>query len=771
MKNQETTTIINNGDSDEVSLSKGTESSTEQYTDHTGTDLRQFMIEILQTKDRTFLLRIEKELTALVRDSERTTYKFQPMPNPYYRMLVHRAAAFFGFDHNVDRASDCVVVIKTRNTRLPDLKFEDVALVVTEPVVTAPEPKKLLKREMAFDNGQDKDRSPDRPGNLSDYKSKSFEEREVMYAKVRERIFNQQDSLSSTDGGETSAGNTASPECSGRSPINGTMPTANSSLDDVRPWSSVDSDGYTRPKLGREFKRSFELDSRKCPSSGSAVTSPNGGMSYLKPSGYATSSSATELAEREKHKLDRKSSSFGGISKSHMLRRENSMYTAADSHSNPKLKEKANSLNLPNNSNGGGDHAYLRRGGSSTIYENTQSNSPLLANPTGPKVTSSGYRQHQWSHPRDNNGRQRNNIYRHHSEDGNQYASNQQHLVPNLHKPDQGQHHPQIYFPVPAGYMQGDHNPAGQRNQPQHIYYAVPAQPYGSVKASDQQKSSANSTFPLQPVPGIASHGNPSSGHMNYVPSHASQPVPRMGHQPEIRYYYPAHQPGMIVLGGPSQSVPNHRVANPSHQYNTATTMQGPATMAPNMQPHPIPAPVQLPFGPPGQGNPQGGLLPVPYTYGPPMQISQVSNNHQFSQPYPVQVGQNVAMGMPMGCVPSQAGATAYLPVNNQQMQTIFKASPSPPSIASSGNMQQASTAGGGMVTTAQMNGPSGQYLGPYQLIPQAMPPSAVSSSHSASMLLSAFAAMQAPSQGAINSSSALNCHPQSQMHQSANRR
>ena len=36
----------------------------------------------------------------------------------YHRMLVHRTAAFFGLDHNVDQTGKCVIVNRTSNTRL-----------------------------------------------------------------------------------------------------------------------------------------------------------------------------------------------------------------------------------------------------------------------------------------------------------------------------------------------------------------------------------------------------------------------------------------------------------------------------------------------------------------------------------------------------------------------------------------------------------------------------------------------------------------------------
>ena len=38
---------------------------------------------------------------------------------------LHRVAAYFGLDHNVDQSGNCVIVNKTKNTRLPELKFRE----------------------------------------------------------------------------------------------------------------------------------------------------------------------------------------------------------------------------------------------------------------------------------------------------------------------------------------------------------------------------------------------------------------------------------------------------------------------------------------------------------------------------------------------------------------------------------------------------------------------------------------------------------------------
>lgn len=39
----------------------------------------------------------------------------------YNRMLIHRVAAWFGMEHNVDSAGQCVIVNTTKATRLPEV--------------------------------------------------------------------------------------------------------------------------------------------------------------------------------------------------------------------------------------------------------------------------------------------------------------------------------------------------------------------------------------------------------------------------------------------------------------------------------------------------------------------------------------------------------------------------------------------------------------------------------------------------------------------------
>lgn len=48
----------------------------------------------------------------------------------YHRMLLHRVAAYFGMDHNVDQTGKAVIINKTGNTRMWELFLTCSTLVV-----------------------------------------------------------------------------------------------------------------------------------------------------------------------------------------------------------------------------------------------------------------------------------------------------------------------------------------------------------------------------------------------------------------------------------------------------------------------------------------------------------------------------------------------------------------------------------------------------------------------------------------------------------------
>ena len=84
-------------------------------------------------------------------------------------------AAYFGLDHNVDQSGNCVIVNKTKNTRLPEMKFREHITVGEEGTVAGggeqqPMKLKLMKREScSCDSG-------DRQSDASSRRSKSIGE-------------------------------------------------------------------------------------------------------------------------------------------------------------------------------------------------------------------------------------------------------------------------------------------------------------------------------------------------------------------------------------------------------------------------------------------------------------------------------------------------------------------------------------------------------------------------------------------------------------------
>lgn len=161
------------------SLSK--ESSVE-YTDSTGIDLHQFIVDTLNSnpRDRMMLLKLEQDMIDFI--TSNSPFKKFPHMSSYHRMLVHRVAAYFGMEHNVDQTGKSVIINRTCSTRIPEQRFLDqVHKDKTEEIHRW---KIILKR----DNSSD-DQTRLHP--LRE-KQRSMEEREEEYQRVRERIFSQE---------------------------------------------------------------------------------------------------------------------------------------------------------------------------------------------------------------------------------------------------------------------------------------------------------------------------------------------------------------------------------------------------------------------------------------------------------------------------------------------------------------------------------------------------------------------------------------------------
>uniref|UniRef100_A0A9J8D0A1 R3H domain containing 2 n=1 Tax=Cyprinus carpio carpio TaxID=630221 RepID=A0A9J8D0A1_CYPCA len=85
--------------------------SSQEYTDSTGIDVHEFLVNTLKNNPRY--------------DSHKTDYKKFPQMTSYHRMLLHRVAAYFGMDHNVDQTGKAVIINKTSNTRIPEQRFSE----------------------------------------------------------------------------------------------------------------------------------------------------------------------------------------------------------------------------------------------------------------------------------------------------------------------------------------------------------------------------------------------------------------------------------------------------------------------------------------------------------------------------------------------------------------------------------------------------------------------------------------------------------------------
>ncbi|XP_060714964.1 R3H domain-containing protein 1 isoform X6 [Tachysurus vachellii] len=158
----------------------------QEYTDSTGIDLHEFLVNTLKNnpRDRMMLLKLEQDILDFISNNESHKRKFPPMTS-YHRMLLHRVAAYFGLEHNVDQSGKSVIINKTSNTRIPDQKFSEH---IKDDKTDDFQKRYILKRDslsLDQEDGRLRMRLKD------DRRSKSIEEREEEYQRARERIFAQ----------------------------------------------------------------------------------------------------------------------------------------------------------------------------------------------------------------------------------------------------------------------------------------------------------------------------------------------------------------------------------------------------------------------------------------------------------------------------------------------------------------------------------------------------------------------------------------------------
>ncbi|XP_056144956.1 R3H domain-containing protein 1-like isoform X2 [Lampris incognitus] len=224
--------------------------SSQEYTDSTGIDLHEFLVNTLKNnpRDRMMLLKLEQDILDFISNNDQER-KFPPMTS-YHRMLLHRVAAYFGLDHNVDQTGKSVIINKTSNTRIPDQKFSEH---IKDDKTDDFQKRYILKRD---NSSSDKDDNMMRMRLKDDRRSKSIEEREEEYQRARDRIFAQD----GPDGfalekriQEDDACNSTQQRRqifrlkNGRSTNSRQSSSENEpKYSDPRPWSSTDSDSSNR---------------------------------------------------------------------------------------------------------------------------------------------------------------------------------------------------------------------------------------------------------------------------------------------------------------------------------------------------------------------------------------------------------------------------------------------------------------------------------------------------------------------------------------------
>ncbi|XP_075820461.1 cAMP-regulated phosphoprotein 21 isoform X3 [Microtus pennsylvanicus] len=214
----------------------------QEYTDSTGIDLHEFLINTLKnnSRDRMILLKMEQEMIDFIGDSNNHYKKF-PQMSSYQRMLVHRVAAYFGLDHNVDQTGKSVIINKTSSTRIPEQRFCEH---LKDEKSEESQKRFILKRDNSSIDKEDNQQNRMHPFR-DDRRSKSIEEREEEYQRVRERIF-AHDSVCSQE--SLFLDNRGNRDSSGRT--SGSRQSSSETelrwSDQQRAWSSTDSDSSNR---------------------------------------------------------------------------------------------------------------------------------------------------------------------------------------------------------------------------------------------------------------------------------------------------------------------------------------------------------------------------------------------------------------------------------------------------------------------------------------------------------------------------------------------
>lgn len=152
-------------------------------------------------RDRKFLLKLEKEMSAKITDPEFKNIKLTTPFPPYHRMLVHRLADYFGLARIVEKkgqnslitlvkCDDSIIPEKTLQTTLDELEKQQIEeeseeVTNTEDKIVFSSAPKIMQRSRTPENEK---------VCVTAEKILTIEERERQYAEVRARIFGETES-------------------------------------------------------------------------------------------------------------------------------------------------------------------------------------------------------------------------------------------------------------------------------------------------------------------------------------------------------------------------------------------------------------------------------------------------------------------------------------------------------------------------------------------------------------------------------------------------
>ncbi|KAG5836527.1 hypothetical protein ANANG_G00256260 [Anguilla anguilla] len=213
--------------------------SSQEYTDSTGIDVHEFLVNTLKNnpRDRMMLLKLEQDILEFINDDNNQYKKFPQMTTTQRRTRREQ-----------------VIINKTGNTRIPEQRFSEH---IKDERNMDFQKKFILKRD---DASMDKDDNQIRVPLQDGRRSKSIEEREEEYQRVRDRIFARESSQNgyindnrlSTDGYSSSSQKRRQIFRGNRESSSRASSSRQSSTDsemkclEPRPWSSTDSDSSNR---------------------------------------------------------------------------------------------------------------------------------------------------------------------------------------------------------------------------------------------------------------------------------------------------------------------------------------------------------------------------------------------------------------------------------------------------------------------------------------------------------------------------------------------